>query len=262
MTYREVARKLRRLGCQELPRRGGGSHRKWYNPATGQGTTIPDWGPKDRVLPVAQLDIPPAIRYTRPPSHPSNGWRVETIAWMVPRMKRPDEVKLSRAEGEALRKRLAEHAVTADDYQVLGHVLEWYFWLIFTLREATLSLKRLRILVFGESSNRRKGPPPGGTGTDPRGPEGGMGNTSLQAGEAQDTGAHRPGHGRLGAQAYGGAQRVECRHEALAVGQRCPVCGLGRLYTVPPGVEMRIDGHALLSALRYELEKLDRKSVV
>jgi predicted RNA binding protein YcfA (HicA-like mRNA interferase family) len=47
MTYREVARKLRRLGCQEFPRRGGGSHRKWYNPSTNQGTTIPDWGSKD-----------------------------------------------------------------------------------------------------------------------------------------------------------------------------------------------------------------------
>ena len=47
MIYREVARKLRRLGCQELPRRGGGSHRKWHNPAMNQGTTIPDWGSKD-----------------------------------------------------------------------------------------------------------------------------------------------------------------------------------------------------------------------
>ena len=47
MIYREVARKLRRLGCQELPRRGGGSHRKWYNTAMNRGTTIPDWGSKD-----------------------------------------------------------------------------------------------------------------------------------------------------------------------------------------------------------------------
>ena len=47
MIYREVARRLRRLGCQEFPRRGGGSHRKWYNSMTGQGTSIPDWGPKD-----------------------------------------------------------------------------------------------------------------------------------------------------------------------------------------------------------------------
>jgi hypothetical protein len=42
----------------------------------------------------------------------------------------------------------------------------------------------------------------------------------------------------------------------LAVGQRCPVCGQGRLYALPPGVEIRIDGNALLSAIRYEVEKL------
>jgi transposase len=60
----------------------------------------------------------------------------------------------------------------------------------------------------------------------------------------------------LGMATYAGAERVECRHEALAVGQRCPVCGQGRLYGVPPGRERRIDGNALLSAICYELEKL------
>ena len=50
--------------------------------------------------------------------------------------------------------------------------------------------------------------------------------------------------------------RVECRHEELAVGQRCPVCGQGNLYALPAGVEIRIDGNALLSAMHYELEKL------
>lgn len=48
----------------------------------------------------------------------------------------------------------------------------------------------------------------------------------------------------------------ECRHEDLAPGERCPLCGQGRLYRLPPGVEIRIDGHALLSAIRYEVEKL------
>jgi len=47
MTYRQVARKLLALGCQEIPRRSGGSHRKWVNPAAGCGTSVPDWGPKD-----------------------------------------------------------------------------------------------------------------------------------------------------------------------------------------------------------------------
>lgn len=47
MRYREAARKLRTLGCGELPRRGDGSHRKWYNPNTNRFTTVPDWGSKD-----------------------------------------------------------------------------------------------------------------------------------------------------------------------------------------------------------------------
>jgi mRNA interferase HicA len=50
MKYREVARKLSRLGCVELPRRSGGSHRKWMNPAMGQSTVVPDWGSKDLKL--------------------------------------------------------------------------------------------------------------------------------------------------------------------------------------------------------------------
>lgn len=70
------------------------------------------------------------------------------------------------------------------------------------------------------------------------------------------TGGHRAGYGRLGADASTGAERVECRQEAWSVGQRCPVCGQGRFYEWQPGVEMRIDGHALLSAMRYARDKL------
>ena len=50
MTYREIARKLCALGCQEIQRRGSGSHRKWHNPTTGGLTVLPDWGSKDLKL--------------------------------------------------------------------------------------------------------------------------------------------------------------------------------------------------------------------
>lgn len=50
MTYRGVSRKLAALGCHELPRQGGGSHRKWLNPATQRVTVIPDWGGRDLKL--------------------------------------------------------------------------------------------------------------------------------------------------------------------------------------------------------------------
>jgi predicted RNA binding protein YcfA (HicA-like mRNA interferase family) len=47
MKYQEIISKLRTLGCVEIPRRGGSSHRKWYNPRTGNVLPIPDWGSKD-----------------------------------------------------------------------------------------------------------------------------------------------------------------------------------------------------------------------
>lgn len=50
MKYREVARKLTALGCNELPRKGGGSHRKWFNPSNQQATVVPDWGGRDLKL--------------------------------------------------------------------------------------------------------------------------------------------------------------------------------------------------------------------
>jgi predicted RNA binding protein YcfA (HicA-like mRNA interferase family) len=46
MKYRELAKRLRELGCEEL-RQAKGSHRYWRNLATGQVTSIPDWGSKD-----------------------------------------------------------------------------------------------------------------------------------------------------------------------------------------------------------------------
>lgn len=47
MKYRDVARRLSKLGCHELPRRSGGSRRKRVNPITGQVTVLPDWSAKD-----------------------------------------------------------------------------------------------------------------------------------------------------------------------------------------------------------------------
>ena len=50
MKYREAAKKLAALGCREIPRRGGGSHRKWFNPATERIASLPDWGNTDLKL--------------------------------------------------------------------------------------------------------------------------------------------------------------------------------------------------------------------
>jgi transposase len=176
-------------------------------------------------------------------------------------MKQPEEVPLNQEDGEALLARLEANTLAAEDRRVLGKVLTSYFWLLFALREAKLSLKRIKALVFGEKPKPPKPPAASGTAS------GGSGSGN----DTQTSASHRVpspastsssekepplGHGRHGADVYRAAQAVACRHEELAVGERCPACGRGRLYRLPPGVEMRLDGNALLSAVRYELEKL------
>ena len=46
MRYRELAKRLRTLGCIE-DRQGKGSHVYWQNPATAKRAMIPNWGRKD-----------------------------------------------------------------------------------------------------------------------------------------------------------------------------------------------------------------------
>ena len=43
-----------------------------------------------------------------------------------------------------------------NDRRVLDQVLQWYFWLLFALQEATFSLKRLRVMLFGEKPKKRQ----------------------------------------------------------------------------------------------------------
>ncbi len=71
-------------------------------------------------------------------------------------MQRPEEVKLSREECKALIERLEGNALTTEDRCVLAQVLRVYFWLLFALQEARVSLKRLRAMLFGEQPKQRK----------------------------------------------------------------------------------------------------------
>lgn len=188
-------------------------------------------------------------------------------------MKAPEDLNLSPEQGEALIERLEQDRCTPEDRRILVHVLRLYFWLLFALQESKLSLKRLRLLLFGKPNKRRKrdSDSDGDSATSgvsedieasdgqPGEPVDGATAESSGADETDGEGAEgdkRPGHGRLGADAYVGAERVVCRHEDLAAGQPCPLCGQGTLYTLPPSQPICIDGHAVLSAIRYELERL------
>ncbi|MFO1433938.1 MAG: hypothetical protein U1F76_28225 [Candidatus Competibacteraceae bacterium] len=177
----------------------------------------------------------------------------------------PEEVKLSREDGEALIERLQANTVTSDDRRLLVQLIRLYCWFTFALSETKISLKRLKRALFGG------GQPPPSPPTGGGAPGSACGGTADISAErmalppsrsdtsralAPEAVVRRRGHGRQGAAVYTGAERVVCRHETLAAGQPCPACGRGTLYPLPAGVEIRIAGNALLSAVRYELEKL------
>jgi hypothetical protein len=66
-----------------------------------------------------------------------------------------------------------------------------------------------------------------------------------------------PGHGRNEAEAFGGARKVEIRHQKLTHGDCCPECGKGNVYgQKEPKVLVRIVGQAPLAATVYSLERL------
>lgn len=192
-------------------------------------------------------------------------------------MKQPAEhVTLSSEEVESLMAHVHQSNLPAAVAGRLGQILRTCLWLMFALQETKITVSRLRRVLFGKAFEVSAPTPqealaPSAAGGDETHAgavvDAGADDTAATRGEApprtsplpsQDkpTGGHRPGTGRHGAEAYGGAERAQCRHEDVAPGQRCPVCGQGTLYELPPGVEIRIDGHALLSAIRYELEKL------
>src|SRR2546427_12561092 len=134
-------------------------------------------------------------------------------------MQRPEEVTLSREEGEALTTRLERDAVTAADRGVLVKVLTFYFWLLFALREAKLSLKRLKALVFGEKAKKRE-PPESGGGVDGGRGQGGSGVVTADPSGKQGAedrgqsaaGGRRSGHGRRSAGGWRAGHRIEWRH--------------------------------------------------
>lgn len=65
-----------------------------------------------------------------------------------------------------------------------------------------------------------------------------------------------PGHGRLGADSYTGAERIRVPHPDLKPGCPCPNCLKGKLSEKKPSPLVRIKGMAPLGATIYECQRL------
>lgn len=176
-------------------------------------------------------------------------------------MTRPTpRVAIDAAALEALLERAKAGPLSEADYATLRAALATLGYLTQLLGERTTTIQRLRQLLFGARTEKTRTvvrTPPEAPEADAgaRDPAGGA--AEPPSGETGDAAQPRPGHGRNGARAYAGAQKIAVRHGTLQAGDRCPECRQGKVCQQrEPACLVRVVGQAPLGATVYELEKL------
>jgi transposase len=175
----------------------------------------------------------------------------------------PEIVEVETAQLEEVLGR-AEQALDEKDAALIRAVFRSYVYVAGLVEDKNTSIRRLRQLFFGARTEKTDAVV-GRRAENPEAPpqSGAAAKAELTAGEP-DTGppgevaaeATSPGHGRNGADAYRGAERIDVPHPSLSAGDPCPACGQGTVYEKAAGVLVRITGQPPLAGTIYQLQKL------
>lgn len=178
--------------------------------------------------------------------------------------RKPQEIiEMDIEQQDALLRRAERAGVAPDDLYKIRAVFESYAYVSDLIDHKSMSLARLRQLLFGSRTEKtaaivgreaapRSDQPPTGNAIPPAA-------SDVPAETAPPTGspARKKGHGRNGADDYPQAQRIPVPHESLQPGDTCPACRRGTAYEVnSPGVLIRFTGQPPIQATIYELQKL------
>jgi transposase len=156
--------------------------------------------------------------------------------------RRPERIELGI---EGLTKILdrAAPALQTEDLATLRAAVDTLAFLTQEIESKGASIQRLRHLMFGPKTETTRTVL--GEGVERAGREGRSGGTKHK------------GHGRNGAAAYRGAERVRVAHASLRHGDACPDCTKGKVYAQSdPRVLVRVKGMAPLRATVYEMDRL------
>jgi transposase len=144
-------------------------------------------------------------------------------------------------------------AVLCDaDHEALLQAVQTLTFLTQELQAKGTSLERLRRMLFGSPTEKTSQVLGDAT------PAGSDGSKGGKSGEGKDPERPKaPGHGRNGAAAYSGAEKIRVPHDKLHGGDGCPQCHKGKVYPLSsPSTLVRITGMAPLAAKVYECEQL------
>ena len=164
-------------------------------------------------------------------------------------------IELEMKELEALFERL-KASVPEEDYGKLETLLNAYVNLTGLIEDERMTIRRLREMLFSRSTEKKSKVVGEVEGESPQ-RRGGESGTPSEGDEPDKSSKRRKGksHGKNGADAYKGAERIRIARDELKHGQRCPECETGKVYAKKPKVLVRITGEPPLRATRYELER-------
>jgi transposase len=138
------------------------------------------------------------------------------------------------------------------DHEALLQAVQTLTFLTQQLQAKGASLDRLRRMLFGSPTEKTSQVLDNATSTVGDGPTIGEGSPGQDVARPKP-----PGHGRNGAAAYRGAEKIRVPHDKLHGGDECPQCQKGKVYALSsPSVLVRITGMAPLGAKVYECEQL------
>jgi transposase len=180
-------------------------------------------------------------------------------------MAEPDDKipKINPSEVEILIKKIEQNQLDEQDKRMITGLLRTLLYLVNLLQDQKVTLLRLKEMIFGKKSEKRKREE-GGAGDSQNESEGG--NKESEKGEdhkaprnekrEESESQTKRGHGRHPASAYRGARKVGCRHEELKSGSACPGLNCrGRVYPVRrPHHFIQFTGQPAILATHYELE--------
>ena len=172
--------------------------------------------------------------------------------------KAPDIIEVTEQRFEELLERAASNTLSDDDMELMRNIFASYRGFFEIVGNKNTTIARLRKMMFGATSEKSTNVL-GDPEEVPNGPAGDASDdaaTDSQSNPADDSSDRPRGHGRLGADAYPGAEQIEVRHPELSAGDACPDCVQGTLYEKSPGVLVRFTGQAPLHATVYRMQKL------
>ncbi len=183
---------------------------------------------------------------------------------MTKKASAPEIVELTEEELDSLFTRIDSSTLSEEDKKLVKGAVRSNIWLRNVLEAGKLTLYKLKRLIFGFRSEKRKKPEESQEeakeeeceeGTLPSSPFIPIDENvpSNQTGEDE---IKPKGHGRIGADAYPDAEKVVISHPTLKAGDPCPEeCG-GSLYNIPPGIFIRVKGQNIVRVVKYQAEKL------